>query len=455
MESGIGPAGNATPAPATPPQDGSRTPAATPSAGPAARLARATLAAAYAGPNSMGALRLLFAGTVLLSHGWALSGHTSPALGRHEFDAVAVNGFFAVSGFLVTRSAVRLSVPRFLWHRALRILPAFWACLALVALVVAPLAWLHDNGSLGGYPLTGPHGALRYLTDNALVRMSFYDIGGTPSGTFYPAPGSGMPLAWDGSLWTLWWEVLCYLGIAALAAVGLLRRRPVLAVGAALLLLAAIHPLGPGGALFPAPFSPDMARFGLHFLAGAVLCLYAERLPLSGRLASMAAVVFAASFLITDQHLLSALPMAYLCVWLAVRLPLHRVGARHDLSYGLYIYGFPIQQLATVYGLHRLGAVAYMPLTTTVTVLLAAASWFAVEAPALRHKNPRSAGRARAATTAPRPAPRGYPGRADGGWARWHPAPSQPAHVPLKAHPQKPNVLVTRHSTQSQHQTRD
>ncbi len=387
MESGIGSTANTLPTAAAASPSGSPTPATTTNAGRPVRRPRPTLATAFAGPNSIGALRLWFAVTVLLFHGWALSGHHTPALGQHEYDEVALNGFFAVSGLLVTRSGMRLSVPRFLWHRALRILPAFWACLLLVAFVVAPLGWLHDTGSLRGYPLTGSHGALAYITDNALIRMRFYDIAGTPTGTFFPLPGSGMPVAWDGSLWTLWWEALCYLGIAALATVGLLRRRPVLAVGAALLLLAAVHPLAAGGALLSAPFSTGLARFGLHFLAGSVLYLYAERIPLSGRLAAAAALALGASFFITDQHLLSALPMAYLVAWLAVRLPLHRVGSRRDLSYGLYIYGFPIQQLATVYGLHRLGAGVYLLLTTVVTVLLAVASWTVVEAPALRQKN--------------------------------------------------------------------
>ncbi|MCM3922710.1 acyltransferase [Frankia sp. AiPs1] len=406
MDSGLGPTANALPTPAAAGPSRSPTSATSPRTGQPVHGPRPTLDTVFAGPNSIGALRLLLAVTVLLFHGWALSGHHTPALGRHEYDEVALNGFFAVSGFLVTRSGTRLSVPRFLWHRALRIMPAFWACLLLVALVVAPLGWLHDTGSLRGYPLTGTHGALSYLTDNALLRMRFYDIAGTPTGTFFPLPGSGMPVAWDGSLWTLWWEVLCYLGTAALATVGLLRRRPVLAVGAALLLLAAIHPLGPGGALLPAPFSTDLARFGLHFLAGAVLYLYAERIPLSGRLATAAALALGASFFITNQHLLAAVPMAYLVAWLAVRLPLHRVGSRRDLSYGLYIYGFPIQQLATVYGLHRLGAVAYLPLTTVVTVLLAAASWTAVEAPALRQKNRWSRRPSPDGSLDPLPAPR-------------------------------------------------
>ncbi len=354
----------------------------------AAEPPQPTLEMIFTGPNSLGAIRLLFAWIVLLLHGLALSGHHTPALGRHEYDAVALDGFFAISGLLVTRSASRLTIRRFLRHRALRILPGFWVCLLVVAFVIAPMGWWHVHGSLRDYPLTGPHGALHYVTDNALVRMRFYDIAGTPQGTFFPAPGTGMPLAWDGSLWSLWWEVQCYVGITLLAVVGLLRRRPVLAIGAIALGLSIIEAVGPPGTL-PARFSADMARFTLNFLAGALMCLYAKRIPLSGRIAAIAGAVFIGSFYLRDQPLISALPLAYLCVYLGVRLPLRWLGARHDLSYGLYIYGFPIQQLAAVYGLQHAGLIAYLPVTVAATVACATASWFAVEAPALRRKSPR------------------------------------------------------------------
>ncbi|MCK9896581.1 acyltransferase [Frankia sp. AgB32] len=386
---------------------------------PATEPPRQTLEVIFTGPNSLGAIRLLFAWIVLLLHGLALSGHHTPALGRHEYDAVALDGFFAISGLLVTRSATRLTIRRFLRHRALRILPGFWVCLLVVAFVLAPMGWWHVHGSLRDYPITGAHGALRYVTDNALVRMRFYDIAGTPQGTFFPAPGTGMPLAWDGSLWSLWWEVQCYVGITLLAVVGLLRRRPVLAIGAIALGLSIIEAFGPPGTL-PARFSADMARFTLNFLAGTLMCLYAERIPLSGRIATIAGAVFVGSFYLQDQPLISALPLAYLCVYLGVRLPLRRLGARHDLSYGLYIYGFPIQQLAAVYGLHHAGLIAYLPVTVAATVACATASWFAVEAPALRRKSPRPRrpdaadrsrrglhrrGRQRAAPAVPEPAP--------------------------------------------------
>jgi len=350
---------------------------------------RDSLAAAFATPNSFGALRLLFALTVLISHGWTLSGHVPPLLGQHETAEFAVNSFFVISGFLITRSGQRVGVFRYLWHRALRILPGFWACLMVTAFVIAPLAWLHRTGSLHGYLTASPHGPVRYVLDNALVWMRHYDIAGTPTGTFYPRPGTVVPIAWDASLWTLWWELLCYLGVAALAAVGLLRRRPVLGIAAILLALSAVYSVGAGGLPHLPMFQGGISRFGLYFLAGAVLCLYADRIPCSGRLAGASALAVFVSFFIFTQHLICALPLAYLCVWLGIRLPLQRIGTRHDLSYGIYIFGFPIQQLAVIYGLHRLGAVAYLTATSAVTALLAAASSVAVEGPALRYKNAR------------------------------------------------------------------
>ena len=61
----------------------------------------------------------------------------------------------------------------------------------------------------------------------------------------------------------------------------------------------------------------------------------------------------------------------------------HR-GAAHDISYGVYIYAFPIQQLLVYAGAHRLGLVAYDVLAALATAALAVVSWRVVERPALR-----------------------------------------------------------------------
>jgi peptidoglycan/LPS O-acetylase OafA/YrhL len=76
---------------------------------------------------------------------------------------------------------------------------------------------------------------------------------------------------------------------------------------------------------------------------------------------------------------------------------LHRFDPAWDLSYGVYVYGFPCQQMAAALWT----GIRPLPLCVvalSMTLPLAAASWLVVERPALRLK----AGwpRAKAAVTA-------------------------------------------------------
>jgi peptidoglycan/LPS O-acetylase OafA/YrhL len=73
---------------------------------------------------------------------------------------------------------------------------------------------------------------------------------------------------------------------------------------------------------------------------------------------------------------------AYLCIWAAVRLPFHGADRYGDFSYGLYIYAFVVQQMLALYGITRWGYVPNVVLSLMGTMLLAAASWFAVGDPA-------------------------------------------------------------------------
>ncbi|WP_163547279.1 acyltransferase family protein [Candidatus Frankia nodulisporulans] len=354
--------------------------------------------------NSFGFLRIVLALLVFFQHG-LIAGGFAPAPGAHshtDLAAIAVDCFFAISGFLITRSRLRIrSSWRFLWHRFLRILPAFWACLVFTALVIAPLGWLYTRGTLHGYFTADVHGPFSYLRANCLLLMHFYDIAGTPDNVPITALPNG-PVAWDGSLWSLFWEALCYLGVAVLGATGLLRRRPwvLWALAGSLWLLWVVRWLDP--AVLPTALNNEFVaaavRLGSLFLAGAALCVYADRIPDRAWLGPLAAALAIGALALPDGHAAASLPMAYACVWAALRAPLvplpggrtlapHRVGVTTDLSYGVYIYSAPVQQLLAVYGLYRLGVAAWVLISLAGTLLVALASWRFVEAPALRHKN--------------------------------------------------------------------
>jgi peptidoglycan/LPS O-acetylase OafA/YrhL len=98
--------------------------------------------------NAIGFLRLAFAVTVIVSHIWPLGGYgPDPGRADNNLGILAVEGFFALSGFLITRSASRApSVGRFLWHRCLRIFPGFWVSLVVVAAMAAAITGANSWG---------------------------------------------------------------------------------------------------------------------------------------------------------------------------------------------------------------------------------------------------------------------------------------------------------------------
>ncbi|WP_049807013.1 acyltransferase family protein [Pseudofrankia inefficax] len=356
----------------------------------------------------MNLIRLLLAGFVVASHCLPISGRgVGLYFGHGELSMFAVDAFFVISGFLITGSRLGLPAGRYLWHRCLRIFPAYWTCLVVTAFVAAPVAWLHRHSSLGGF-FTSAHDPFVYVLRNIALVVNVWDVSGTPA---------HVPVAakWDGSLWTLSWEFACYLTIAVLGALGLLaRRRLLLGLSAALWAVLAFHAFVPSVATVVFVHLDAPTRFSLLFSAGMLLHLYQDRVPFSDVLAGVAVAWLLVVYRF-DPHpyVLIGPPLAYVCLWLSARLPAPAVLRRHDLSYGLYIYAMPAQQLLVLYGVARWNLGAFYAASFAAGLALATASWFAVERRALRLKDysPRFLARAdsgppaEAGVPATRPAP--------------------------------------------------
>jgi peptidoglycan/LPS O-acetylase OafA/YrhL len=343
--------------------------------------------------NSVNALRLGLAGIVLLSHTLKLHGGSDPVelVTGSSVDAgtMAVDGFFALSGFLIVGSFLGSpSTGRFLWRRCLRILPGFWVCLLVTAFVLLPVAQLMERGTLAGFPLTGEESALSYVTSNAALFVRQYEVTGLLDG------GSV-----NGSLYTLFYEFACYLGVAVLGAVGLLRRRtwPLL-VTAALVWAFALEQLLTGAdAVAGSETLSTALRFGAMFLAGALAHRLSARLPLSRAGGAVAALVLAQAVVLSSfaggdpdgtlVYLLVAPPAVAYLVLLAGSSPrLRTVGADRDLSYGLYVYAWPAQKLVLLAGAAMWPVGTFGLVSLALALLLAWASWTWVESPALRLK---------------------------------------------------------------------
>ncbi|MET0975886.1 MAG: acyltransferase family protein, partial [Leifsonia sp.] len=243
-------------------------------------------------------------------------------------------------------------------------------CLIITAFVIAPLAiWL--SGSF--FPPTFWTEGVGYVLRNASLRIFQYGIAGTPLGV--PDPG-----VWNGSLWTLWWEFLCYLGVLLLGVTRLINRSwalPVAFVLCVVGLLATSY--GPIDNFYVFAAS----RFGIMFLAGGLMFRFRDRLPASWGLVALAAVVVAASAWLPDYRIIAALPLAYVVITSGALLK-HRVfWLRNDISYGIYIYAFPLQQSLVLLGAAALGVPVFAIVSIALTIPFAIASWVLIEKPAL------------------------------------------------------------------------
>jgi peptidoglycan/LPS O-acetylase OafA/YrhL len=328
--------------------------------------------------NSLNFLRVALATAVIVSHAWPVGGFGfDPKFGDSGIGHWAVAGFFAISGYLVTASRAGVGFREYLLRRAVRILPGFWACLAVTALVVAPLAaWLTGRT----YSVLS---AIGYVAGNLTLVITQPGIEDTLSGV----PHGGV---WNDSLWTLKWEFLAYLAIGGLMAVPLMRSRR------ALFLAGFIGLTGLHAALWASGTGPAIALSVLWlasaFAGGVVLYVYRDRVIMHGGIAVAAVAALVACGLTSSIDVFGQLPTAYLMMWLATTLPLQRAFRRNDISYGMYIYAFVVQQCLQMAGAAQLGVAAFVLLGIVATVPPAYASWFLVERPAKRAISRRAAG---------------------------------------------------------------
>jgi peptidoglycan/LPS O-acetylase OafA/YrhL len=342
--------------------------------------------------NALNAWRLALAFEVILWHSFPLTGRRVSSPELHQIiGEVGVDGFFAISGFLITASWLRHPRLRaYCGARALRILPGFWVCLIITAFVLAPIGVAIQGGQASKLITSGP--SAEFVLKNIAVLILQPDIGGTPRGIPFPN-------YWNGSLWTLIWEVFCYILVAGLGVVGLLRRRWLLPV----LFVLAVYWASQLPPPSPETVTPAQAasRFAIMFLAGALAHQFINVIPARWSLVAVCVVIVAASSPLPDYRLVGALPLAYAVIVSGALIRHKRLTLHNDLSYGVYIYAFPTQQILVICGLASLSPVAFFPLSALATLPLAALSWFLIEKHAIALK----ARVFRKASPPPEPAP--------------------------------------------------
>ena len=331
--------------------------------------------------NNFNFLRLVLAALVLFSHSFALTGrgHLEPLIrlsGTLSLGALAVDGFFLLSGFLIVRSWTQAPhVWPYLKKRMLRIYPAFLVAFAFCLFVVGPLA-----SSSPAY-----FGQLHFK--NLVLRALLLQEPAAPAvfeGQLYPVL--------NGALWTIAYEFRCYLLVIILGWLGAIKHKYLWL--AATLLLMTIYPLRPEMGDFGFAHSfyilgrpGPLIRLSMVFMVGGCFFLFLERLRFHAATALGCLPLIVAALSSQFAEVAVAALGGYVLLWFAfAKIPfLDRFKRGADVSYGLYLYGWPIQKLLLLLW----PTISPLPLFAFALILSYVCgylSWQIIEKPALALK---------------------------------------------------------------------
>lgn len=326
--------------------------------------------------NNYDGLRLVASLMVLISHQFVLLAMPEPALGGLTLGSIAVAMFFVMSGYLVTESWYHdPHLMRFAMRRFLRIWPALAVATLFVALTCAAATSLPLHDYLG-------RDVRRFITFNLQLRP-IYGLPGVFASTS-PDPALS---AVNGSWWTIPVEAKCYAYVAVLGAIGMRRRvfslLALAAVAAMYVRTLPGHPMANG-------FDNLCYFYSAFFFIGVCARQFPAEIRRYRWLLLGAGVVCVVMGALTRQAPLIAWAiMSPFTLWFGARsTPGLRSAARFgDLSYGIYLYAYFVQQLTVRVWPATPTYVTTMAVAMAGTVLLGWCSWHTVEAPALALKS--------------------------------------------------------------------
>lgn len=332
--------------------------------------------------NAFGALRLFFASSVIISHAAEImdgSNKREPIFmifGTTTAGALAVIGFFLISGYLITGSYIgSRSAISYLAKRVARIYPGFLVAFWFSILIVAPI---------GGAAISPDVVTIcKRLFDSLALQLPW--VPEAFQGTAVP------PL--NGSMWTISYEFRCYLIVMIMGMLGVLRSRKVVATLTLMGLgLTCVFMVSLMGAI-PNPYGSNIAYYILGepardirlitaFLAGALFYLYRNNIEFNiiGTIVAVFGLIISlywersaiAGSIVFGGYLVFA--TANNARWA------FSVGSKNDISYGVYLYAWPITKILERWypDMHPVVVALF---TFIIVIPFGWASWLIVEKP--------------------------------------------------------------------------
>ncbi|SDA62488.1 acyltransferase family protein [Methanobrevibacter millerae] len=338
--------------------------------------------------NSLNLIRLILASFVLIYHSYFFLGFET---NNYAYILrLAVPCFFVISGYLIISSAIKNDVKSYFKKRFARIYPAFLCSIIMTMILFAPLTFSINN--------SGTFDIISFLKDSDLIKFFIYSL---PFGfqnlgtTLINTPAT----TWNGSAWTLKYEFGCYIVIAIiillLNKLKILKKNYVKIIFGLYILLTILSILdfAINGKYNDNYFNKHLYTYAIYFLSiflgGSTVYLISENLQTSWKILSIMLIFcfiimrFMPYFIAME---ICAIPMIYILLFISVKLKSPRWIQENDISYGIYIYAWPIQVVvACFWNTHSIphNLLIYSFICMILTIIFATISWFLIEKPIL------------------------------------------------------------------------
>ena len=343
--------------------------------------------------NSFTPIRLIFSILVLVDHSASASGHYFNSIGIIGIGSLATFGFFAISGFLITPGIHKWGFAKYLLRRIARIFPAFWGVSFVTVFLFARIweIWGTDERKLSFAD------TMLFLFNNIVflpgspnsISSGWNLLQGLPTGV----PLEGVV---NRSIWSLPLEFMCYITIGVL--IYTLKKistnyfYQIFFLLILLLWLVSIYSSIIISAFWvdnPTPFTYIFGKWPylLAFFIGSALSFQSSTfLKLKYQISIFPLLLFAflSSFYTLTWAIIGSAAFTVAIIFLGSSKILNRFSTKTDISYGIYLYHFPVQQTLVHLMNERGDRFLFILVSLIVTAFFAYLSAKILEEPALK-----------------------------------------------------------------------
>lgn len=341
--------------------------------------------------NNFDFIRFVCAIAVIYTHSYPLLGLpevdiiSSVTNGIASFSHIAVRMFFTISCFLICQSAFYSeNLSSYFWRRSLRIFPGLFVVILFSAFIIGPIVSKLTLMEYFNHPEFRSY----------LKSINIYRISQFLPGCFEKNPHFKSV---NGSLWTLPYEFSFYIIVGTTIYLRKIFNNIPLLIAILVTstgLIKILSLLSPSINL--QTFIPylnlqlsSFIDFTIYFGIGSLFFYYQKLIKLNFYYSLVVLILWVVCSwaLRPFGELLNYLAIPYLCFYLAyIPGKLNKFGKYGDLSYGIYIYAFPIQQTIVYFMGPNLNVYSLTVITIITTIPFAICSWHLVEKRALELK---------------------------------------------------------------------